>query len=91
MPRANDLQPGGATDFFLYDATFIRLKNAELGYTLNNGLIQQIGIRGFRVFVNATNALIRAKEIKWRDPEMSDAFTAYPPLRILTFGLNVQF
>jgi hypothetical protein len=90
MPRANDWQPGN-TDFFLYDATFIRLKNLELGYTLNNRLIQKAGISNLRAFVNGTNILTWSKEITWRDPEMSGNFTAYPPLKILTFGLNLQF
>ena len=74
MPRANDWQPGN-TDFFLYDATFIRLKNLELGYTLRkNGVIQKAGISNLRAFINATNILTWAKEIKWRDPEMSGGF-----------------
>lgn len=91
MPRADDLKYASATDFFLYDATFIRLKNAELGYSLSNALTRKAGISNLRAFVNATNAFTWAKEIKWRDPEMSGNFTAYPPLRILTFGLNLQF
>jgi TonB-linked SusC/RagA family outer membrane protein len=90
MPRANDWQPGN-TDFFLYDATFIRLKNFELGYTLNNNLIKKAGISNLRAFVNATNAFTWSKEIKWRDPELSGNFTTYPPLKILTFGINLQF
>ena len=91
MPRADDLKYASATDFFLYDATFIRLKNLELGYTLNNGLIKKAGISNLRAFVNATNAFTWAKEIDWRDPEMSGNYTAYPPLKIFTFGLNLQF
>jgi len=91
MPRADDLKYASATDFFLYDATFIRLKNFELGYTLSNGLTKKIGISNLRAFVNATNTFTWAKEIKWRDPEMSGNYTDYPPVKILTFGLNLQF
>ena len=90
MPRSNDWQPG-TTDFFLYDATFIRLKNAELGYTLPANILSRAGIKDVRVFVNGTNLLTWAKEITWRDPEMSGSFTQYPPLRILSFGVNVKF
>lgn len=90
MPRANDWQPG-TTDFFLYDATFARLKNVELGYTLSNDLAKKAGITDIRIFANATNALTWAKQITWRDPEMSGSFTAYPPLRIITFGVSAKF
>ena len=90
MPRANDWQPG-TTDFFLYDATFIRLKNAELGYTIPANILSKAGINNVRVFVNGTNLLTWAKEITWRDPEMADNFLNYPPLRIFSFGVNVKF
>ena len=90
MPRSNDWQPG-TTDFFLYDATFIRLKNAELGYTIPANILSKAGINNIRVFVNGTNLLTWAKEITWRDPEMSNNFLDYPPLRIFSFGVNVKF
>ncbi|WP_211290006.1 SusC/RagA family TonB-linked outer membrane protein [Mucilaginibacter auburnensis] len=91
MPRANNLSPGGATDFFLYDATFVRLKNAEIGYTFSGSFTKKLGITGLRAFVNGTNLLTWSKEISWRDPEMPGSFTSYPPLKILSFGLNLQF
>ncbi len=91
MPRANTLSPGGNTDFFLYDATFVRLKNAELGYTLSTDFTKKIGVKGLRAFVNGTNLLTWSKEISWRDPELSGGFTTYPPLKILSFGVNLQF
>lgn len=90
MPRANDWQPG-TTDFFLYDATFIRLKNVELGYTFSGGFADRLGIGNLRAFVNGTNLLTWSKEITWRDPELSGGFTTYPPLKIVSFGVNLQF
>ncbi len=87
MPRANSWAPG-LTDFFLYDATFIRLKNAELGYRLRGAVA---GINSVRIFVNGSNLLTWAKEIKWRDPELDGGFNRYPPMRIINFGVNVQF
>lgn len=90
MPRANNWQPG-TTDFFLYDATFVRLKNAELGYTFSNDFTKRIGVGSLRAFVNGTNLLTWSKEITWRDPELFDGFTAYPPLKIVSFGVNLQF
>jgi TonB-linked SusC/RagA family outer membrane protein len=90
MPRADTWQPG-ATDFFLYDATFIRIKNLEFGYNLGNNLSKKIGLNDVRVFVSGTNLLTWAKEISWRDPEINGMFGTYPPLRIINFGINVKF
>lgn len=93
MPRAEDWQPG-ATDFFLYDATFVRLKSAELGYSLGSNLSKKIRLNNVRIFVSGTNLLTWAKEIKWRDPEISSGTyyeNDYPPLQIFSFGVNVKF
>ncbi len=90
MPRADSWEPGDV-DFFLYDATFIRLKNAEIGYNLGNELSKKVGLNDVRVFVSGTNLLTWAKEITWRDPEISGGFGQYPPLRIINFGINVKF
>jgi TonB-linked SusC/RagA family outer membrane protein len=90
MPRADTYQPG-TTDFFLYDATFIRIKNLELGYSLGSNLSKKIRLNDVRVFVNGTNLFTWAKEITWRDPEISGGFGTYPPLRIINVGINVNF
>jgi hypothetical protein len=90
MPRADSWQPG-TTDFFLYNATFFRLKNAELGYSLPGSILSKVKLKDVRVFVNGTNLLTWAKEITWKDPEMDGDFTDYPPLRIINFGVDVKF
>jgi TonB-linked SusC/RagA family outer membrane protein len=90
MPRADAWEPG-ATDFFLYDASFIRLKNLELGYSFRHMLAKGKILDDVRLFVSGTNVLTWSKEITWRDPEISGGFTEYPPLRILNFGVDVKF
>jgi TonB-linked SusC/RagA family outer membrane protein len=91
MPRADSWEPG-AVDFFLYDETFIRLKNAEFGYSLPGSILSKVKLKDVRVFVNGTNLLTWAKEITWKDPELrSGDFTEYPPVRIINFGVNVEF
>lgn len=90
MPRADAWQPG-TTDFFLYDATFIRLKNLELGYSFRNMLSKTKGPDDVRLFVSGTNLFTWAREITWRDPELRGGFTEYPPLRIINFGVDVKF
>ncbi|REL38356.1 TonB-dependent receptor [Rhodohalobacter sp. SW132] len=93
MPRADHWQPG-ATDFFLFDATFVRLKNAELGYHLPARLLARTGaLSDVRLYVNGSNLLTWAKEIKYKDPEMGGqfGFNNYPPMRMVNFGINVTF
>jgi TonB-linked SusC/RagA family outer membrane protein len=90
MPRADAWQPG-ATDFFFYDATFIRLKTIELGYSLPDKLSSKLRVKDLRVYANAFNLLTWAKEIKWCDPELNGNFTYYPQQRVINLGINLKF
>jgi TonB-linked SusC/RagA family outer membrane protein len=90
MPRVRQYTPG-TTDFFLYDATFVRLKNIDLGYTLPKSLISKIKLDDVRIFVSGFNVLTWAKEIKWTDPELNGNILYYPPQRIFSMGINVKF
>ncbi len=90
MPRSDFFEPGGST-FFLYDATFIRLKTLELGYSLPEKITSKLKVKDFRFYVNGINLLTWSKEIKWSDPELSGEFVYYPQQRIINMGLNVKF
>lgn len=90
-PRADTWAPG-ATDFFVFDASFVRLKTVELGYNLPQSILSKTRfIRNLRVFVSGFNLLTWAKEIKWTDPEFNGNFTTYPPQRIINFGASIKF
>ncbi len=90
MPRADAFQPGSTT-FFLYDATFVRLKTLEFGYSLPKDLLSKIALEDVRVYVSGFNLLTWAKEIKWCDPELNGSFLYYPQQRIINLGINVKF
>lgn len=90
MPRSDAFQPGNTT-FFLYDATFIRLKTLELGYTLPKSLASRLQLGDLRIYVSGFNLLTWAKEIKWTDPEINGAALYYPQQRIFNVGLNIKF
>lgn len=90
MPRADAYQLG-STDFFLYDATFIRLKTLELGYTLPASWASRLHLNSLRVYVSGFNVLTWAKEIKWTDPEISGAYLYYPQQRVFNVGLSLKF
>ncbi|MDR1937751.1 MAG: SusC/RagA family TonB-linked outer membrane protein, partial [Tannerellaceae bacterium] len=49
------------SSYFVEDASFLRLKNVVLGYTLPKSLLQKAGIQGLRIYVQAENILTFTK------------------------------
>lgn len=80
-----------ANSFFIQDASYIRLRNAEIGYTLPDGVAKKIGAKRIRVYSNGLNLLtfdrLSTKQI---DPEISDGLS-YPINRLFNFGVNLTF
>lgn len=90
-PRAAAYQPGNTT-FFLFDATFVRLKTIELGYNIPASLLAKTrALKALRVYVSAFNLATWAKEIKWADPEFNGSYFNYPPSRVINFGASIKF
>jgi hypothetical protein len=78
-------------DFWIQDASFLRLKNMELGYTLPRNWYKKLAIQNCRVFASGYN-LLSFSQIKILDPETSSSDGSYyPQLRIFNFGVNVTF
>ncbi len=88
------------SDVWRKDATYVRLKNIELGYTLKYEEIQKAGISSVRFYTNINNVYTWADSfIKPFDPEkVADSNSggvsagwSYPILRTFNFGVNVKF
>ena len=85
------------TDMALFDASYFRVKNVTLGYTVPRNLLNKIGtITGLRAYVSADNLFFISKK-KGLDPTASltggfevDTCT-YPQMATITFGLKVDF
>lgn len=90
MPRADAYQPGQTT-FFLYNSSFVRLKNLELGYTFPKSWTTRFSVEQLRFYVSGSNLLTWAKDIKWCDPEISGNSLYYPQQRVINVGVNVKF
>ncbi len=91
MPRSDAWQPGNTT-FFLFDASFVRLKSIELGYSIPSALLERTKtLKDVRLFASGFNLATWAKEIKWADPELNGNFLAWPPQRIINFGASIKF
>ena len=73
--------------FWLDNASFIRLKNLNLGYDLPSSLMKKMKLGNVKVFFNGINLLLLKDEIKIYDPE--GANNAYPINRSSAFGINI--
>jgi TonB-linked SusC/RagA family outer membrane protein len=81
------------SSFYVENASYLRLKNVELGYTVSPKLTSKIGISSIRIYGNIQNAFTITK-FKGFDPEQTTDQTraeAFPQVRIMTMGLNVNF
>lgn len=77
--------------FFIFDRSFLRMKNIELGYSLPDGALKSLGIRNVRFYVNGNNLLTWKKmPVNTIDPEQAAALS-YPVTKMVNFGLNVVF
>lgn len=77
--------------FWLQNASFIRLKNVELGYNFSPEWISRVRMQSLRLYVNAFN-LFTITKMKDVDPEgYSNSGQFYPQQRIVNVGVNVKF
>ena len=77
--------------FWQQDASYLRLKNIELGYTVQAPGMQKAGIKMLRFYASAQN-LITWTSMRYFDPEIPNSNGAiYPMTRIFNLGFNLQF
>jgi TonB-linked SusC/RagA family outer membrane protein len=82
------------------DASYVRVKNITLGYSVPNALASRVGLNRVRAYVTGTNVLTFTDYTGY-DPEISsfnssDAvigvdFGSYPTSRTITFGIDLSF
>ena len=75
---------------YLQNASYSRLKNVTLGYTLPRNILDKIGVSRLRVYVTGENLLTFTSLIKAFDPETLNNMT-YPINRKIAVGLNLTF
>lgn len=78
------------------DASYVRLKTLELGYSINTKLLKPVGIDRLRVYVNGNNLFtICDPFVKAFDPEKIEgdysAGLNYPLSKSFNFGLTMNF
>lgn len=91
------IYPGGATNnkytstFWLQDATYIRLKNLQLGYTLPKNLLTRLNIEAIRIYFSGYN-LLTIDDVYPFDPETGTSRGwYYPQQKSYSVGVNLTF
>jgi TonB-linked SusC/RagA family outer membrane protein len=78
---------------YLQNASYVRLKNIQLSYSLPSSLLNRIGLRSVQIFFSGENLLTFTNLFENFDPEGLGggwgAGKTYPLQRVLSTGLNV--
>ncbi|WP_229971975.1 SusC/RagA family TonB-linked outer membrane protein [Pontibacter harenae] len=77
--------------FWLEDASYLRLKNVQIGYTLPTHLTEKLRVSRFRVYASAENLFTRTNFFYGYDPEspVSNG-NFYPQVKTYVFGVNIN-
>lgn len=81
------------SDFWLRDASYLRLKNLQVSYTLPIKISGKLGVSNLKFYVNGQNILTFSK-MKDFDPEKNINginFYEYPTVKMYTTGINITF
>ena len=80
-----------ASSLWIKDASFLKLRNVELGYTFKSKDADKAGVKAIRCFVNGQNMLTFSPLLKeWgRDPENLSGL--YPTLKSFNAGVSITF
>ena len=82
-----------ASDFWRRDASYLRLKNAQIGYTLPSSITRKFFVSNLRIYVSGTNLLTFSALSKMGiDPEAPSVNNGYyPQQRVISTGINITF
>ena len=85
-----NLQWDTKNTWFMRNASFLRLKQAEFGYTLPHRVTERLRMSHIRFYVSGTNLFLLSKFKLW-DVEMAGDGLGYPIQRVLNIGVNLGF
>jgi TonB-linked SusC/RagA family outer membrane protein len=85
------------SDFFVEDASFLRMQNIQIGYNFSPDLLEKVGLSKLRIYTSVNN-LFTLTEYTGFDPTINDGAIGagidggnYPSARQFLLGLNVTF
>lgn len=86
----NDNNNVSNSTWWIRNGRFLRMKNAELGYTLPKNFFPSTGIESLRLYLAGQN-LFNLSDFKLWDPEMGGEGFNYPLQKVYSVGLTVSF
>lgn len=92
LPRVGGQNNTIVSTFYIQDASYLRLKNLELGYTLPRRISDRINIDQLRIFAGAQNFLTFTG-LEYFDPERANGNQSNrgaPLYKTVTFGINLK-
>ncbi|BAX78797.1 SusC/RagA family TonB-linked outer membrane protein [Labilibaculum antarcticum] len=79
-------------DFWIRDASYIRLKNLQIGYSFQKSVLEKLKLEKLRVYAGATNLFTITDVESGLDPESYDGRPSYyPPVSTYTVGVQIRF
>lgn len=79
------------SSLYLRDASYIRLRSVDLGYTFSKRIAESLRIERLRIYLSGSN-LFLIDRFKMFDPEVENpAGTYYPQQRSMNLGVNLTF
>lgn len=94
FPRASSLHASNnyaGSDLYLVNASYLRLKNIEIGYNMNFPFMKRLKLNDCRIYVNGYN-LLTLTAFRWGDPESRQSDRPnYPLTRVFNIGLKLGF
>lgn len=91
LTQANKEYNSQSSTFWVKDASYMRLKNLEIGYSIHAKALKKAGIESLRIYANGYN-LLTFDYLGFIDPESKvGGNNRYPNLRIFNLGVNINF
>lgn len=88
----NEINVRNFSTFWKEDASYLRLKNIEIGYTLPKKITTKARIQNCRFYASADNVFTKTNYLKTYDPETPvQGGGYYPQVKTFVFGVNITF
>jgi TonB-linked SusC/RagA family outer membrane protein len=82
-----------STDYWVFDASYLRVRNLTFGYTLPRGMMEKISVNRLRLYFSGQNLLNFHNMPQGWDPEIPNETTGdlYPITKVYSFGIDLTF
>lgn len=87
--RFQSSSPNGT--LYLVDASYLRLKTAEIAYTINNSWIKSLGVNSAKIFLNGNNLFFWSNMPDDREDNSTSVSEYYPTYKRINLGFNINF